>query len=85
MARGIKDDQRKAEILKGFAITRIPAKISQNMSEKDRRKMHITPSSSDIDFAKNFLIMEAQKSITQRSIISYLKARNFPTNLNSSS
>ena len=23
--------------------------------------MHITPSSSDIDFAKNFLIMEAQK------------------------
>ena len=61
MVRAFKDEKRRAEIVKGFVITRIPAEISQDMSEEDRRKMHITPSSSDIDFAKNVLIMEAQK------------------------
>ena len=61
MATGIKDEERRKKILRGFEITRLPAKISQEMSEEEQQKMHITPSISDIEFAKNFLITEAQK------------------------
>ena len=34
MARGIKDEERREEIVKGFAITRIPAEISQDKQKK---------------------------------------------------
>ena len=61
MANGIKDKERRKKILNGFEITYLPTKISQDMSEEDKRKIHITPSTSDIEFAKNFLIREAQK------------------------
>ena len=61
MGTGIKDEERRKKILRGFEITRLPAKISQEMSEEEQQKIHITPSISDIEFAKNFLITEAQK------------------------
>ena len=61
MAKAIKNEERRKEILKGFEITRIPANISQDMSDEQKQKVHITPSIQDIEFARRFLIAEAQK------------------------
>ena len=61
MTKGMKDKTRRKEILRGFEIMRLPIEISEAMSEEDKRKIHITPSASEIEFARRFLIMEAQK------------------------
>ena len=49
------------KISKRFEITRVPPKISQEISEEEKQKIHITPPISDIEFAENFLITGAQK------------------------
>ena len=68
MATGIKDEERRKKILKGFEITRLPAKISQEMSEEEQQKIHITPSIPDIEFAKKLPDHRSSKDSLSRGI-----------------
>ena len=61
MTNSIKDESRRNQLTRGFNIHRISSEISKEMSSDEQRKMHITPSITELNFARDFLIMEAQK------------------------
>ena len=59
-------------------ITRLPVEISQAMSEEDKRKIHITPSASEIEFARRFLIIEAQKMYHPEEYYALVRGEKIP-------
>ena len=61
MTKGMTDESRKEEIKRGFKIHRISSYVGQNMTQAEKEKLHNTPSISELDFAKNYLISESQK------------------------
>ena len=61
MTKGITNESRRKELRIGFELHRIPKEISKDMSPEDQDKMHITPSEEERQFAKNYLIKEAQR------------------------
>ena len=63
MTKNLRNENRKMQLRKGFNLTRISSEISQNMTPEDQRKMHITPSIEELNFARNYLISEGQKLI----------------------
>ena len=78
MTKGMKNKERGKEILRGFEITRLPIEISQAMSEEDKRKIHITPSASEIEFARRFLIIEAQKTYHSEEYYALVRGEKIP-------
>ena len=63
MTKNLRNESRKIQLRKGFNLTRIASEISQSMTPEDQRKMHITPSIEELNFARNYLISEGQKLI----------------------
>ena len=61
MTKGISNNVRREQLRSGFELARIPSAVSKNMSEEEQRKMHITASQKELNFAKEFLIKETQK------------------------
>ena len=61
MTKGISNNVRREQLRRGFELARIPSAVSKNMSEEEQRKMHITASQKELNFAKEFLIKETQK------------------------
>ena len=61
MTKGITNESRRKELRNGFELHRIPKEISKDMSPEDQDKMHITPSEEERQFAKKYLIKEAQR------------------------
>ena len=61
MTKTMNNDSRKTQLRKGFELSRIPTEVSKNMSPEDQKKMHITASKKEINFAKEYLIKETQK------------------------
>ena len=61
MSKNSNNEERKLSIRQGFELSRISQDISSGMTPEDQKRIHITPSASEIRFARDFLIKETQK------------------------
>ena len=61
MSENNKSENRKVQIRQGYHLDRISSKEIDSMTPEEQKRMHITPSSKEIRFARDFLIKETQK------------------------
>ena len=61
MSEKNQNKERKYQIRKGFELCRIKGEVADSMTEKDQKRMHITPTTKEIIFARDYLIKESQK------------------------
>ena len=61
MSEKNQNEERKYQIRKGFKLSRIKGEETDSMTEKDQKRMHITPTTKEILFARDYLIRESQK------------------------
>ena len=61
MSEKNQNEERKYQIRKGFELCRIKGEVTDSMTEKDQKRMHITPTTKEIIFARDYLIRESQK------------------------
>ena len=61
MSERNQDEERKCQIRKGFELSRIKGEVTNSMTEKDQKRMHITPTTKEIIFDRDYLIKESQK------------------------
>ena len=61
MSERNQDEKRKCQIRQGFELSRIKGEVTNSMTEKDQTRMHITPTTKEIIFARDYLIRESQK------------------------
>ena len=55
------DEERKFQIRKGFELSRIKGEVTNSRTEEDQKRVHITPTTEEITFARDYLIKESQK------------------------
>ena len=60
MTNNIQDGTRKQLFRRNFELNRISEDISKDMSPEDQKKMYKSPSLQKLNFARNYLIKEAQ-------------------------
>ena len=61
MSEKSQNEERKSQIRQGYELSRITEEVTDSMTEADQKRMHITPSTKELMFARDYLIRESQK------------------------
>ena len=61
MSEKNQNKERKSQIRQGYELSRITEDVTDSMTETDQKRMHITPSTKELMFARDYLIRESQK------------------------
>lgn len=57
--------ERKYQVRQGNEFTRITGEVTDSTTEKDKKRMHITPITKELIFARDYQMREYQKLIYQ--------------------